>query len=61
MSRSLGDGDAKKVGVLAEPMVKATENLQAKGSFMVIASDGVWDMLDNKTVQKIVDRYRKLA
>ncbi|KAK3251603.1 hypothetical protein CYMTET_39059 [Cymbomonas tetramitiformis] len=50
VTRSLGDEIAASVGCFAEPeMVRRVVDV-SKHMFMVIASDGVWDVLDNQTV-----------
>jgi len=53
MSRSLGDRIAQSVGVTSDPEIKEfTLNLNDR--FIVIASDGVWEFLQNEDVAKIV-------
>jgi len=49
MSRSLGDQSVKEHGVTAEPDV--TELIAQRGkSFIVLASDGVWEFISSKLV-----------
>ena len=56
MTRSLGDVLAKQAGVIAEPEITTftynpAENLQHRGvtpRWIVLASDGVWDVLSNE-------------
>ena len=44
MSRSLGDWEWKEVGVTAEPIVDVLDYTKlSPGSFLLAASDGVWD------------------
>ena len=63
MARSLGDGVAAQVGVIAEPgkyiycrnvLIDGLEilqfDLEEEDKFMVIASDGVWEFLSNEQV-----------
>ncbi|KAK3152530.1 hypothetical protein QOZ80_2BG0160240 [Eleusine coracana subsp. coracana] len=53
MSRSLGDHRLKRHGVVAEPRV--THRRVGPGDlFMVVATDGVWDVLSNEEVVSIV-------
>ena len=53
MSRSIGDHDAATVGVIAEPEI--TEyNIHDDDVCMIIASDGVWELLSSQTVVDIV-------
>jgi serine/threonine protein phosphatase PrpC len=44
MARALGDTEAKKLGVIAEPDVSSAIVLEA-GTSIVLASDGVWETL----------------
>jgi serine/threonine protein phosphatase PrpC len=57
MSRSIGDRLAHSVGVSAEPVVQ-TFSFDVNDKFIVIASDGVWDVLDNKDVANLVETFR---
>ncbi len=53
MSRSIGDFIASTLGVIPEP--KFIENKVDKDTkFIVIASDGVWEFLENERVAEIV-------
>jgi len=49
MSRSLGDHTLKNIGVIPEPEIREIE-LKEQDKFIVLASDGVWDVFTNKTV-----------
>ena len=42
----MGDGDLKTAGVVAEPEVTLTE-LSAADTFLILASDGLWDAVPN--------------
>lgn len=54
VSRSLGDGDAKQEGgVIAEPEV-TTVQLRADDEFVVLASDGLWDVVSNEDAVALV-------
>jgi serine/threonine protein phosphatase PrpC len=52
MSRSLGDAVAHKCGVSAEPEI-FEHALDPSDEFLVIATDGVFDVLDNQQVVQI--------
>ena len=62
MSRSLGDVLAKKAGVIAEPEVtKFTydpeQHPEQRGlipKWLVLASDGVWDVMSNEQVAQFL-------
>eukprot|EP01022_Parablepharisma_sp_SALTPOND_P030075 TRINITY_DN752_c0_g1_i13.p4 TRINITY_DN752_c0_g1~~TRINITY_DN752_c0_g1_i13.p4 ORF type:complete len:398 (+),score=38.05 TRINITY_DN752_c0_g1_i13:3470-4663(+) len=56
MSRAIGDIEAQKWGVLYEPELKVIEMNRAKSSlskvaeYLVIASDGVWEVMTNEEI-----------
>ena len=56
MSRSLGDFLAKSVGAIPAPLYMFTE-LQSRDKFIVIASDGVWDVMSNQRVADFVLKH----
>jgi len=60
ISRTFGDLLAQEVGVICEPDVK-THKLQPRDRFVVLGSDGVWDVLSNEEVVQMVgallDKY----
>lgn len=58
MSRSLGDFVAKSVGCSCMPEIIETK-LTSYSQFLIIASDGIWEFLDNAAVCKIVEPYYK--
>ena len=53
MSRSIGDFIATKLGVIPEPKF-IDEKIDKDTKFIVIASDGIWEFLDNDTVKNMV-------
>ena len=56
MSRSIGDMDAKKIGVIPNPqIVEYTINNDSK--YMLICSDGVWEFISNEEAMKIGNKY----
>jgi serine/threonine protein phosphatase PrpC len=56
MSRSIGDFIASKLGVIPEPKF-LEEKIDKDTKFIVVASDGVWEFLDNETVKNMVMHY----
>ena len=56
MSRSIGDFIASKLGVSPEPKF-LEEKIDKDTKFIVVASDGVWEFLDNDTVKNMVMPY----
>ena len=57
MSRSIGDMVAKNLGVISEPVCTSYDRT-AGDLFIVIASDGLWDTMDNDDVGTFVECYR---
>ena len=53
MSRSIGDGLAKTLGVLSEPDI-FQYGLNENDKFIVCASDGVWEYLSNEDVMNTI-------
>lgn len=53
MSRSIGDHAVKNVGVIPEPDV-STHELSPADKFLILASDGVWEFIENLEAIEIV-------
>ena len=49
MTRTLGDLQAKKIGLISDPEVKHIE-LKPGDRFIVVASDGLWDVMNSAEV-----------
>ena len=58
MSRSLGDTLAHEIGVSSTPLTSQRAVEEHKDSFIVIASDGVWDTMENQEVVDFIEAYR---
>lgn len=58
MSRSLGDGAAKKVGVVANPIINFYPIVPFRDQFIIIGSDGVWDTMDNADAVNFVEKFK---
>lgn len=56
MSRSIGDLVAAHVGVISEPEIVVHE-LTPMDKFLVIASDGIWEFINNQNCVKIVSEF----
>lgn len=54
VSRTLGDRFAKGAGVIAAPSVSRFALLPSRDACIVLASDGVWDVLSDQRVMEIV-------
>ncbi|OMJ83327.1 hypothetical protein SteCoe_15790 [Stentor coeruleus] len=59
MSRSIGDGIAKEIGVISTPVYHFFPHIKFRDQFIVISSDGVWDVFENIEVINFVERFRK--
>ncbi|KAI5054972.1 hypothetical protein GOP47_0030117 [Adiantum capillus-veneris] len=53
MARSLGDYCLKNFGVISEPVI-TYRRLSVRDRFIILASDGVWDVLSNEQAVEIV-------
>ena len=58
MSRSIGDRIAKRIGVIATPVLH-NFSLYPQDQFIVLGSDGIWDVMENIEVINFVDSIRK--
>ena len=56
MSRSFGDFQCKKYGVINEPSF-VEYCLDENCKYLVVCSDGVWDFIDNENVVKIGNKH----
>ena len=55
MSRSLGDGIVHTCGVSAEPeILQMTLDTTGKDEFLILATDGLWDVIDSTQAVRIV-------
>ena len=60
VSRSIGDNEATKLGVLPEPEFNL-KTLKSNMKYIVIASDGIWEFLSNKNVYDIIKPFYKIG
>ena len=58
MSRSIGDVAAKRVGVIAEPIINFYPIAPFRDQFILIGSDGVWDAIENSEAVNFVEKFR---
>lgn len=61
MSRSIGDKVASSVGVIAVPILNSFKIYSELDQFVVIASDGIWDVMENIEVVDFVEKFRGMA
>ena len=56
LSRAFGDFELKTFGVKCEPYIIRKEiNINEKNQFLIIASDGIWDVLSEKDIQDYIN------
>jgi serine/threonine protein phosphatase PrpC len=55
MTRSFGDFDLEKYGLIATPEI-STFTIDTDHEFLVLATDGIWDILSNEEAIKIVNK-----
>ncbi|CAA6654686.1 unnamed protein product [Spirodela intermedia] len=58
MARAFGDFCLKEFGIISTPQV-TYRKLTERDEFVVLATDGVWDVLSNEEVVKIVSSARR--
>ena len=56
MSRSIGDLDAKKVGVIPNPQI-VEYTIDSNSKYMLIASDGIWEFISNEEAMRIGNKF----
>ena len=56
MSRSIGDMDAKKIGVIPNPQI-VEYSINNNSKYMLICSDGVWEFISNEDAMKIGNKF----
>jgi serine/threonine protein phosphatase PrpC len=58
MSRSLGDVIAQEIGVISTPVVTSYPVDSEHDYFLVLGSDGIWDVMENQEVCDFVEAFR---
>jgi serine/threonine protein phosphatase PrpC len=58
MSRSMGDTVAHEIGVISTPIVSRFDLYPGVDQFIVVASDGIWDAMENSDAVHFIDRFR---
>ena len=55
LSRVFGDFELKKVGVKCDPyLFKKEINSDIKNQFLILASDGIWDIIDEWEIKHYI-------
>jgi Protein phosphatase 2C. len=61
MSRSIGDKIAHEIGVISTPIIHTFTLYPAFDQFIILASDGVWDVMENFEAINLVEKFRNSA
>ena len=56
MSRSIGDFEAKNIGVIPNPQIIEYE-INYKSKYLIICSDGIWEFINNEQAMNIGNKY----
>ena len=56
MSRSIGDTDAKKVGVIANPQI-VEYSIDYYSKYLLICSDGIWEFITSEDAMYIGNKF----
>ena len=55
LSRAFGDFEFKSFGVKSDPYISKTEiDLNEKNQFLILACDGIWDVLSEDDIKHII-------
>lgn len=57
MTRSIGDSVASRIGVIHTPTIKSHELDSPDDEYLVIATDGIWDVMEYQEVTNFIDLY----
>ncbi|OMJ66497.1 hypothetical protein SteCoe_36634 [Stentor coeruleus] len=58
MSRSIGDTIAKEIGIISDPIITDYSLNFSQDLFIVLATDGIWNSMDNEDVSNFVEVCR---
>lgn len=61
MSRSIGDTIAHEIGVISVPVITKFGFYPSQDQFIIIASDGIWDTMDNLDAVNFVEKFRSTS
>ena len=56
MSRSIGDVEAKTVGVIPNPQIMEY-TITSKSKYLLVCSDGIWEFISNEEAMNIANKY----
>jgi serine/threonine protein phosphatase PrpC len=58
LTRTFGDTDFKECGIDCEPHIQEISINENKINYIVIASDGIWDIVDDKQLFKMKNELK---
>lgn len=61
MSRSIGDSIGKTIGIISNPICNSFMLDKNSDLFVVIATDGIWDVMHSNEVINFVEKFRKVC
>lgn len=61
MSRSIGDSIGKSIGIISNPICNSFMLDKNSDLFVVIATDGIWDVMHSNEVINFVEKFRKIC
>jgi serine/threonine protein phosphatase PrpC len=61
MARSLGDTIASDIGIISTPEITSYHVNPFTDFFLVVASDGVWDVIENDDLVNFVENFRHVS
>jgi serine/threonine protein phosphatase PrpC len=61
MSRSIGDAIGKTIGVISTPVCQSFMFDNKNDLFLVLATDGIWDVMNCTEVVHFVEKFRNLC
>lgn len=59
MSRSIGDGVGKTIGVISTPVYHYFTLYADNDQYIVLASDGIWDVMENAEVITFIEKFKE--
>ena len=60
MTRSIGDHEARQIGVICDPVITKTE-IYEEAKAVVLGSDGLYEYLSNKEIQEFISSNISMA
>ena len=58
ISRCLGNSTCKQIGIISEPDTYSYTLNKDNDFFIIVASDGIWDVMSNQEVVNFIETYR---